>query len=222
VRRQALQDQLQATIVRHGVRLAARLLLPAVPDAAAVMFVHGLGSGKDSPRNIVIAERLRDAGIASLLFDLSGHGDATTDPRADEQAAWTDDVAAAFAWLRARPEVDGGRIGIAGSSLGGVIALDALRAGSVSPRALVLRAPPLAGHELAAVDVPTLVIVGSRDPLSSVIGVLARSPHVRLVSVPGASHLFEEPGTLERALEDTVGFFRETLAADAAAREDAS
>ncbi len=210
---------IRARISRDGIELAAHLLLPATATPAAVIFVHGLGSGKDSPRNVVIAERLRDAGIAALLFDLSGHGESSSDPRGDDTAAYCDDLVAAFEWLQSREEIDGARIGIAGSSLGGVVALEALRRQRVSPVSLVLRAPPVGTRDLEAVAAPTLVLVGSLDPLSSTLELVQRSPHVRVVTVAGASHLFEEPGTLERALGETVEWFRRTLAVTTMTKE---
>jgi alpha-beta hydrolase superfamily lysophospholipase len=192
--------------------------LPAVAHPPAVIFVHGLGSGKDSPRNVVIAECLRDAGIAALLFDLSGHGESSNDLRGEDLTAYREDVAAAFRWLQSRDEVDGARIGIAGSSLGGAVSLDALKQGLVFPVSLVLRAPPLSPNDLEDVPVPTLVLVGTRDPLSASLDAAPRSPHVRVTTIAGASHLFEEPGTLERAVNETVKWFANTLKAPGGVR----
>jgi putative phosphoribosyl transferase len=200
------------TVVYRGeVRLALHLLLPAGVRPACVIFVHGLGSGKDSPRNVVIAERLRDAGIAALLFDLSGHGESSNDLRGEDIAAYRDDLAATFRWLKSREDVDGDRIGIAGSSLGGLVSLAAVRHGDVFPLSMVLRAPPVAPHDLDDVRVPTLVLAGTLDPLSARLAAAPRSPHVHLKKIAGASHLFEEPGTLELALAETVTWFGNTL-----------
>jgi dienelactone hydrolase len=210
---------IRTRIRRDGVELAAHLLLPAAATPPEVIFVHGLGSGKDSPRNVAIAERVRDAGIAALLFDLSGHGESSADPRGEDTDAYCDDLVAVFDWLQSRGEVDGARIGISGSSLGGVVALDAMRSRRVSPISAVLRAPPLSAHDLEAVSLPALVLVGSRDPLSSMLEVAPRSAHVRVVTVADASHLFEEPGTLERALEETVAWFRRTLSVPVMTKE---
>lgn len=204
---------LRTQIAHPGATLAARLLVPSAARPPAVIFVHGLGSGKDSPRNVVIAEHLRDAGIAALLFDLSGHGESSPRPaRDDELQAYEDDLAAAFAWLRARADVDGSRIGVAGSSLGGIVALRALRDCRITPASLVLRAPPVGPHDLEAVPVPALVIVGSLDPLASQVQSARRSPHVRVRIIEGAGHLFDEPGALQEALDATVTWFRDTLA----------
>lgn len=70
-----------AAVVRDHVSLAVRLWVPAgQPPLPAVIFVHGLGSSKESPRNVVIAQRLQESGVAALLFDLSGHGESSFDP----------------------------------------------------------------------------------------------------------------------------------------------
>ena len=200
-------------IARDHLRLAAHLYLPPGEGPfACVAFVHGLGSGKDSPRNVVIAARLVDAGIAALLFDLSGHGESDADPRDGGEGAWVEDLEAAFRWARTRPEIAPERIGVAGSSLGGVIALDATRRGLIHPAALVLRAPPAEGRQFVHIEVPTLVIVGGHDPLlSQVHDAMAMSEWATLSVVACASHLFEEPGTLEQATEQTVEWFKAHL-----------
>jgi alpha-beta hydrolase superfamily lysophospholipase len=219
VERTITASDLRLDIKNQDSRLAARLLLPAASNPPAVVFVHGLGSGKDSPRNVVIAERLRETGIAALLFDLRGHGESSAELHGDSMHAYQDDLVAAFDWLRSRGEVDAVRIGIAGSSLGGVVALDALREQRVSPVSLLLRAPPISVGDLEAVSVPTLVLVGSLDPLSPRLDLAQRSPHVHIKKIEGAGHLFEEPGMLQRALDETVKWFRATLAASIGAKE---
>jgi putative phosphoribosyl transferase len=211
-------SDIRTIIQRDEVCLAAHVLLPAAVRPAAVIFVHGLGSGKDSPRNVVIAERLRESGIGALLFDLSGHGESSNDLRGEDMSAYVDDVAAVFGWLQSREDVDSSRIGIAGSSLGALVALYALREGVVLPTSMVLRAPPVAQHDLEDIPVPTLVLAGTLDPLSERLDAAPRSAHVRLTKIPGASHLFGEPGTLERALDETVKWFTDTLKAPGGVR----
>lgn len=214
----AVDAETRVDIWRGDVRLAAVFTTPSgAGPFPLVVFVHGLGSGKDSPRNVVIATRLVDAGIATLLFDLSGHGESTTDPR-DGLEAYVADVEAAFAWAVRQPEVRPDLIGIAGSSLGATIAAAALAEGRVSPRTLVLRAPPMTADELARVRVPALVVIGSLDPLrGDVEPGAAANPNLTLAVVAGASHLFEEPGALAEALRLTVDWFRSRLLAPVAA-----
>lgn len=204
---------------RNGVRLVGVLSTPGGRGPfPLVIFVHGLGSGKDSPRNVVVAEHLVDAGIAALLFDLSGHGESSADPR-DGVEAYVDDLAAAYAWALRQPQVRPDAIGVAGSSLGAVVALRALAARRVQPRTLVLRAPPLTEEDVCAVSVPALVILGSEDPLlPQVRRIAAARRQLTLSLVPGAGHLFEEPGTLEQAVERTVTWFRTHLGAAPEAR----
>jgi predicted phosphoribosyltransferase/alpha/beta superfamily hydrolase len=199
-------------VTRDGVRLAGRMLVP--PGAgpfAAVIFVHGLGSDKDSPRNAVIAERLLDEGMTAVLFDLSGHGESGRDARGSD--AFEDDLAAVFRWVTARPDIDAGRIGVAGSSYGGTVAVAATVAGSIAPRALVLRAPPIAAADVERLTVPSLAIIGSHDRLIADVSEAAgRCPALTLSVVHGASHLFEEPGALDEALERTVSWFKTVMA----------
>jgi len=203
-----------ATIRRDGVRLAALLLTPPGRGPfPCVVFVHGLGSSKESPRNTVIAERLLDAGLGVVLFDLSGHGESSRDPR-DGDDAYVDDLVAAFRWAREQQEVDPARLGVAGSSLGGTIAARAVSRGLVGPAAMVLRAPPVGLRDLESLPVPTLVLVGSADPL--LLSGQAAAEHSRLAQlsvVPGAGHLFEEPGALEEAVQRTVAWFVSRLTA---------
>jgi predicted phosphoribosyltransferase/alpha-beta hydrolase superfamily lysophospholipase len=195
-------------IRRDGVRLVGVLTTPSGSGTfPIVIFVHGLGSGKNSPRNLVIAERLVEAGVATLLFDLSGHGESSTDPREGVEA-YVADLEAAFAWAAGQEGINKELIGIAGSSLGATVAIRALGEGKVSPKTMVLRAPPIEPEELRRVHVPSLVLIGSRDPLrADVQRGVAGSPELTLSMVEGASHLFEEPGTLEEALHRTVDWF---------------
>lgn len=199
------------TIQRGDLRLAAVLLEPSGPAPhPCVVFVHGLGSGKDSPRNLVTAYALVDAGIAALLFDLSGHGESDADPRAGEEA-YIEDLAAVFGWAAREPVIDRERMGIAGSSLGAVVALEAIRRGLVRPAALVLRAPPLDKGDLEGVGFPVLVIIGSQDPLLAGARAAVEGRDVALSVIEGAGHTFEEPGALEEAVRLTVEWFGRRL-----------
>jgi alpha-beta hydrolase superfamily lysophospholipase len=203
-------------VERDGIGLAVRVLLPGSEGRfPAVVFVHGLGSGKDSPRNIVVAERLVDAGIGAILFDLSGHGESGRDPRGDTQPAYVDDLVSVFEWAGTQSGIMPERLGVAGSSLGGVVAIGAISAGQVDPAALVLRAPPIDAGDLGAVSIPTLIIIGSEDPLTHSVTRAARTSTCTEVEVvDGAGHLFEEAGTLGRATELTVDWFNAHLLLD--------
>jgi predicted phosphoribosyltransferase/pimeloyl-ACP methyl ester carboxylesterase len=200
-------DPVTATVSRDGVRLAVRLAMPAGAGPwPCVVFVHGLGSGKDSPRNVVIAEHLLDAGVATVVFDLSGHGDSSGP--GDGLDAYVEDLAAVCRWAASQPGLDPRRFGIAGSSLGSVVAVEAVKRARVHPATLVLRAPPVDPGELDGLDVPALVVVGSADPLlAGVEQAVATCPAATLRVVQGAGHLFEEEGALEEALTETVAWF---------------
>jgi len=196
-------------ITREGVELAGVFSTPGgAGPFPLVIFVHGLGSGKDSPRNVVIANHLVDAGIATLLFDLSGHGESSDDPRGGFEA-YVSDAEAAFAWALGQDEVQPGSIGIAGSSLGATIAATALAEGRLQPKTMVLRAPPLEPQAFRRIHIPALVLIGSEDPLrEDVVRGVQGCPGLMLSQIEGASHLFEEPGTLQEALDRTVEWFR--------------
>lgn len=203
-------------ITRRDLRLAGILSTPGgAGPFPLVIFVHGLGSGKDSPRNVVIASHLVDAGIATLLFDLSGHGESSQDPVGGVEA-FVSDLEAAFAWAMQRDEVKPDLIGIAGSSMGATVAVAALTEGRVSPATMVLRAPPVEAEDFRRIHVPSLVLIGSHDPLRDDVerGVQG-CPDLTLSIVEGASHLFEEPGTLQEALNRTVDWFKSHLFATA-------
>ncbi len=193
-----------------------------VPDAATglVLFAHGSGSSRLSPRNRFVAETLNRAGIATLLFDLLTDTEATDRRNVFDIGLLGQRLVAATGWCRTRdlPEP----IGYFGASTGAAAAL--LAAAELGPAigAVVSRGgrPDLAGARLSAVRAPTLLIVGSDD--HEVLELnrraaarLARCEH-RLVVVPGATHLFEEPGTLERAADLAAEWFGAYLGADAA------
>ncbi len=200
------------TVVRDHVSLGVKLWVPGgKPPFPGVIFVHGLGSSKESPRNVTIAQRLVENGISALLFDLSGHGESSFDPREDE-SAYLEDLEAIFHWAAHQPELDGTSLGIAGSSLGGVVALHAATHYLVQPAAMVLRAPPVEPHDFLRLSVPTLVIIGSFDPLLPRVRAAAALSEVAFLHVvQGTGHLSEESGALEMATEKTVLWFKAQL-----------
>jgi len=201
-----------ARIERLGVILAAEAAIPAGDDPApAVLFVHGLGSGKDSPRNLLLSELLFDAGFATVRIDLSSHGESSEDKRGID--AFPDDVVAAAEWTASLEGVDPTRVGIAATSAGARGALQAVNAGRIAPAALVLRAPVVNDDVYPRrTTIPTLIIIGDEDGLFPKVGSMSHDVEgVTLVIVPGASHNFEEEGALERVVEETVGWFQRHL-----------
>lgn len=192
--------------VASGESVAGDLVVP--PGATGlVVFAHGSGSSRRSSRNRSVAEILQQAGFATLLFDLLT---AAEDRRDEATAELRFDIAFLAERLRdvighvgADQEVAGLPLGLFGASTGAAAALVAA-AGNAAVRAIVSRGgrPDLAGNALRHVTAPTLLIVGGLD--RAVIDMnrsafeALPSADKQLVIVPGASHLFEEPGTLEQ------------------------
>lgn len=193
-------------IQTSGVVLEANLLMPEAP-AGIVVFAHGSGSSRFSPRNRRVARHLAEQGLATLLFDLLTPEESLIDERT---RALRFDIAligarmsGAVAWVAEAPASRRLGIGLFGASTGAAAALIAAADQPARVRAVVSRGgrPDLAGEALSRVRAPTLLLVGGHD--SQVIRLneqaLARLCCPRqLLIVPGASHLFEEPGTLER------------------------
>ncbi|HEY8017858.1 MAG TPA: alpha/beta family hydrolase [Actinomycetota bacterium] len=171
-----------------------------------VIFAHGSGSSRHSPRNRMVAASLNDVGFATLLFDLLTAAEERVDDRTRELRfdirRLAERLLAAADGVAERPDTSGLPLGTFGASTGAAAALVAAAARPAEVRAVVSRGgrPDLAGEALPGVRAPTLLIVGSHDP--QVIDLnheaAARMTCEReTVIVPGATHLFEEPGTLE-------------------------
>jgi putative phosphoribosyl transferase len=193
--------------------------LLGVPAAARgiVLFAHGSGSGRFSPRNNFVAKALRDSGLATLLFDLLTGEEADDRRNVFDIALLSERLLTATAWVRQDPETAGLAIGYFGASTGAAAALVAAAAGGERIAAVVSRGgrPDLAGPALPAVKAATLLIVGGDDDV--VLGLnrtalAALRCEKQLSVVPGATHLFEEPGALEAVVEHARGWFLAHLA----------
>jgi putative phosphoribosyl transferase len=189
-----------------------------IPDGAdgVVAFAHGSGSSRHSRRNQQVATTLREAGFATLLMDLLTPEEDRVDVRTREHRfdipLLASRVAASVDWLRADPRTQDHRIGLFGASTGAAAALVAAAERPDTVAAVVSRGgrPDLAGDALPRVQAPTLLIVGGHD--TPVIGMNEDAlAHLRITSelviVPGATHLFEEPGTLEEVARLARGHF---------------
>lgn len=196
-------------ILSAGVRLEG---IVSIPDDARgfVVFIHGSGSSRHSPRNQYVAQTLQEGGLATLLFDLLTAYEEESDLQTRYLRFDIDllarRIAGVLEWLDLQPYAYGLKKGIFASNTGAGAALMAAAEIPDQVEAIVSRGgrPDLAGRSLQNVEAPTLLIVGGND--QAVIDLneqaLINMPpegHKKLVVVPGASHLFEETGALERA-----------------------
>ena len=212
----------QTIIIPAGVMLRGDLTIPPTAKGI-VVFAHGSGSSRLSPRNQGVAARLQAAGFATLLFDLLTSDEESVDARTGalrfDIPLLAERLARVTDWLTSQPTTHALHIGYFGASTGAAAALVAAATRPDVVRAVVSRGgrPDLAGSYLGRVKAPTLLIVGGNDTL--VIGMNRSAlmqlacPTKQLVLVPGATHLFEEPGTLERVAELAVAWFERHLAA---------
>jgi dienelactone hydrolase len=196
-------------------------LFPPAPARGVVVFAHGSGSGRKSPRNRTVSDALLRRGFGTLLLDLLERREAQLDERTGQYRfdipRLTERLLAATDWLSERPGGDALPIGYFGASTGGAVALRAAAERPRVVRAAVLRGArsDLADAEAPRVRCATLILVGSLDEDIRKLNerTMSRLPGVKeLVVVEGASHLFEEPGTLEEVAERSVDWFARHLA----------
>jgi dienelactone hydrolase len=194
---------------------------------ALVLFAHGSGSSRHSPRNQFVARTLNDAGLATLLFDLLTQEEEAIDIQTREHRFNIDMLAErlvhATKWAKQQEETRDLRTGYFGSSTGGAAALVAAAEIPRDVGAVVSRGgrPDLAGDALPKVQAPTLLIVGGNDDIVIELNEMARDQmrcEVKLEIVPGATHLFEEPGALEEVAKLASDWFVNYIGADSASR----
>ncbi|WP_245730730.1 dienelactone hydrolase family protein [Micromonospora pallida] len=191
------------------------MLVPADP-VGVVLFAHGSGSSRHSPRNVAVAHTLNDRALGTVLVDLLTPDEEQVDELTAELRFDIDMLAGRLVgivdWLAADATLGRLPIGLFGASTGAAGALVAAAQRPDQVRAVVSRGgrPDLAGAALSRVRAPSLLLVGGRDEevialnesaMSSLDGV------GELRVVPGATHLFEEPGTLERVADEAAGWF---------------
>lgn len=186
-----------------------------IPKSAigAVLFAHGAGSSRKSPRNVLVAEALHDAGCATLLFDLLTEEEDQVYERRFDIPLLIKRLTAATRWVSHRPDIGALPMGYFGASTGSAAALGA--AVEFGPRisAVVSRGgrPDLAADALARVASPTLLIVGGADTEVVELNRVAYSMltcEKRFAIIPDATHLFEEPGALEQVAALAGKWFR--------------
>jgi len=195
--------------------LSGSLNIPEDAGALA-LFAHGSGSSRHSPRNQFVARTLNEAGLATLLFDLLTQEEEAIDIQTRELRFNIDLLAErlvyATKWAKQQEETRDLRIGYFGSSTGGAAALVAAVDVPQDVGAVVSRGgrPDLAGEALPKVQAPTLLIVGGNDGIVIELNEQARDRmrcDVKLEIIPGATHLFEEPGTLEKVAQLASDWF---------------
>ncbi len=208
----------EVTIDVAGARLCGHLTLPE-GASGVVLFAHGSGSSRHSPRNIAVAHVLNQAGLGTLLFDLLTHAEASDRANVFDVELLGRRLRSATSWLRSQPGCAALRVGYFGASTGAAAALWAAAAPNADVAAIVSRGgrPDLAGPRLAAVRAPTLLIVGGLDHVVIERNREAASALLcehRLEIIPGATHLFDEPGTLEQAAWFSTQWFVHHLQPD--------
>jgi pimeloyl-ACP methyl ester carboxylesterase len=198
-----------------GTRLEGDLVLP--PGAhGVVVFAHGTGSSRHSPRNRMVAAELNRRALGTLLVDLLTHEEEVEDARTRDlrfdNGLLADRLIGLVDWLGAHPQTRSLPVGLFGASTGAAAALVAAASHPERVAAVVSRGgrPDLAGPALIQVRAPTLLIVGERDLPVVELNEQARNAmtvDAKLRIVPGATHLFEEPGALQIVAEEAGTWF---------------
>ena len=220
--RKAAEEEGYVQITTDGASLQGNLLIPS-PAEGLVAFAHGSGSSRHSPRNQYVAQVLRNAGLATLLFDLltleEEAEDLITGKQRFDIGLLAHRLVGVTDWLQSSEQARSLKLGYFGASTGAAAALVAAVERANVVGAVVSRGgrPDLAGPVLDRVKAPALLIVGGND--FSVIDMnrqaLAKlQVEKELVIIPGATHLFEEPGTLERVAEHASNWFVKHLRAE--------
>ena len=191
------------------------------PDAArgVVLFAHGCGSSRHSPRNQRVAAALREAGFATLLLDLLTEPEEWVDQHSRQHrfdiGRLSERLVDAVDWLAANPSTAALPIGTFGASTGTAAALIAAARRPELIGAVVSRSgrPDLAGDDLSRVQAPVLLIVGGANPEVAELNAAAaaRLPHCHTEVIAGATQLFEEPGALERVTDLARAWFQHWL-----------
>ena len=199
----------------------------AVPDNAKgiVLFAHGSGSSRNSPRNRRVASELNQAGFATLLFDLLDEEEATDREKVFDIPLLAHRLQIAAHWIKHQPRAENFPLGFFGASTGAGAALWAAAEMGQEVSAVVSRGgrPDLAGPKLDQVTAPTLLIVGSEDEpvITMNRDALVHLRKGKLILVPGATHLFEEPGTIEMVSAHAITWFDRYLKSKAIRGEKA-
>jgi putative phosphoribosyl transferase len=221
-------EQREVSMVVEGVTLEATLGLVKNPKGI-VVFAHGSGSGRHSPRNRYVAGVLQAHGLDTLLFDLLTHAEESVDRRTGALRFDIEFLAKRLVgvtrWVAQNPQLQGLAIAYFGASTGAAAALVAAARVPEMVEAVVSRGgrPDLAGEPLGKVDASTLLLVGGLDDMVLTFNRQAlaklRCRNKEMVVIPGATHLFEEPGTLEQVAQAAAEWLVRYLAQDQKRKE---
>lgn len=212
--RTAHQDE-EIQVLTGRVSVAGHLIIPE-NARGAVIFAHGSGSSRHSPRNQYVARVLNDAGFGTLLFDLLTPEEERDRANVFDIRLLASRLVDVTTWLTGQPNTATLPVGYFGASTGAGAALAAATSPRVTIRAVVSRGgrPDLAGEALTKVHAPTLLLVGGRDDVVIELNRRARAMipgRCELAIIPGATHLFEEPGTLEQVAKLAREWFDEHI-----------
>jgi len=205
----------EVVIISGSVQLQGRLNVP-LKAAGIVIFAHGSGSSRLSPRNTLVAKALEDKGLATLLFDLLTEDEDVTYATRFDIPLLTQRLKAATGWILEYPKTQKLRVGYFGASTGSAAALAAAAELGTTIAAVVSRGgrPDLVNSVLGKVTASTLLIVGGSDPQvlelnQQAYALLQTKKHLKII--PGATHLFEEPGALEEVARLAAEWFTKYL-----------
>lgn len=211
-----MSNEQPVTVSGEAISLSGFLEVPS-QSKGIVLFAHGSGSGRFSPRNRFVAQHLQQGGIGTLLIDLLTGEEEEDRRNVFDIDLLADRVLMASAWLRQHTRTNRLPLGYFGASTGAGAALQAAARASFRIGAIVSRGgrPDLAERFLPQVTAPTLLLIGGEDQ-----PVIEMNRHAyrllrcskQLTIIPGASHLFEEPGTLEQVAEQALKWFQQHLA----------
>ncbi|SPM27744.1 Dienelactone hydrolase [Mycobacterium terramassiliense] len=213
-----LRDE-EIQVVAGAVSVAGHLTIPEHPQGV-IVFAHGSGSSRHSPRNRFVAEVLNKAGFATVLFDLLTPEEERDRANVFDIGLLARRLVDVTTWLATQPDTASLPVGYFGASTGAGAALAAAAHPEVKVAAVVSRGgrPDLAGASLRNVHAPTLLIVGGRDEMVLRLNRQAQAAipaRCEVAVVPGATHLFEEPGTLEEVAVLARDWFTDHLGAHA-------
>lgn len=209
----------EVLIPNGEVNLLGQLCLPEAAPGL-VLFAHGSGSSRHSPRNQAVAQVIREAGMGTLLFDLLTREEEASEARTRhlrfDIGLLAHRLLGATQWIHHQSVTQGLSLGYFGASTGAAAALVAAAEMGTTVKAVVSRGgrPDLAGAALARVTAPTLLLVGARDELVLRLNEEAFANlycQKQLTLIPGATHLFEEPGTLEDVARLAAQWFQKYL-----------